>query len=140
MGATRCSRLSSGSDPIGPVPPSGYSGDASEPAGPASTQVAGRLHPKPHLLFDPRREHLPSRPQKINRRSRAGPLKAGRACAATRQGLALIGPSTAAKFGGREESAGLSNYKPVVCVDLFGVGDTPQLLDLGRTGDGASDR
>src|SRR5262245_41155932 len=52
----------------------------------------------------------------------------------------LIGPSTAAKFGGREESAGLSNYKPVVCVDLFGVGDTPQLLDLGRTGDGASDR
>jgi hypothetical protein len=37
--------------------------------------------------------------------------------------LALIGPSTAAKFGGREESAGLSNYKPVVLVDLFGAGD-----------------
>jgi hypothetical protein len=38
--------------------------------------------------------------------------------------LALIGPSTAAKFGGREESAGLSNYKPVVLVDLFGAGDS----------------
>jgi hypothetical protein len=38
--------------------------------------------------------------------------------------LALIGPSTAAKFGGRGESAGLSDYKPVFFVDLFGAGDT----------------
>src|SRR5215469_9682469 len=34
MAATRCSRPSSGWDPIGPVLPSGYSGAASEPARP----------------------------------------------------------------------------------------------------------
>jgi len=47
------------------------------------------------LWFDPRREHS-SIPTAKSPGRRAGPVKAGRVCAATRKGLALIGPSTVA--------------------------------------------
>jgi len=59
---------------------------------------------KLHLLFDPRREHLPSRPQKIAAARAQGQSRLAALRAATRQGLALIGPSTAARLGGREQS------------------------------------
>jgi hypothetical protein len=59
---------------------------------------------KLHLLFDPRREHLPSRPQKIAAARAQGQSRLAAQRAATRQGLALIGPSTAARLGGREQS------------------------------------
>ena len=43
--------------------------------------------------------------------------------AATRQGLALIGPSTAARFGGREQSVGVSNSGPLFFVGFYGAAD-----------------
>jgi hypothetical protein len=59
---------------------------------------------KLHLLFDPRREHLPPRPHKIAAARAQGLSRLAALCAATRQGLAFIGPSTAASLVGREES------------------------------------
>jgi len=53
---------------------------------------------KPHLLFDPRREHLPSRPQKIAAARAQGQSRLAALRAATHQGLALIGPSTTARL------------------------------------------
>src|SRR5262249_18464022 len=50
-----------------------------------------------HLLFDPPREHLPSRPQKFAAARAQGLSRLVAFHAATRQGLALIGPSTAAR-------------------------------------------
>jgi hypothetical protein len=50
----------------------------------------------PILLFDPRREHSFVPITKSCHRRDAGTVKAGRIFAATRGGLALIGPSTAA--------------------------------------------
>jgi hypothetical protein len=47
-------------------------------------------------LFDPRREHSSAPIANSSRRRDAGTIKAGRSFAATRQGLALMGPSTAA--------------------------------------------
>jgi hypothetical protein len=48
------------------------------------------------LLFDPRREHSFVPIGNLYRRRSAGTVKAGRVFAGHPQGLALIGPSTAA--------------------------------------------
>jgi hypothetical protein len=61
-------------------------------------------------LFDPHREHLPSRPQNIAAARAQGLSRLAAQRAATRQGLALIGPSTAARFGGREETCPLVEF------------------------------
>jgi hypothetical protein len=57
-----------------------------------------------NLLFDPRREHLPSRPREFAAARAQGLSRLAAVYAATRQGLALIGPSTAARLFSREES------------------------------------
>jgi hypothetical protein len=70
---------------------------------------------KLHLLFDPRREHLPSRPQKIAAARAQGQSRLAAQRAATRQGLGLDWPEHGGKIGwSGTEPAGLSNFKPVV--------------------------
>jgi hypothetical protein len=76
-------------------------------------------------LLDPRREHLPPRPQKIAAARAQGLSRLAAFFAATRQGSALIGPSTAARLDGRDECVpALSNFKPVVFVDICAAANT----------------
>jgi hypothetical protein len=69
---------------------------------------------KLHLLFDPRREHLPSRPQKIAAARAQGQSRAGRVSRGHPSGLGLDWPEHGGKLGrSGKERAGLSNFKPV---------------------------
>ena len=89
------------------------------------------LIPRPHLSTKPRQVHIaPSdarghslvRPapraffhpdRQISQPPRAGPVKAGRLFAATRNGLALIGPSTAACLIGSGLQAGARQFRQI---------------------------
>jgi hypothetical protein len=86
-----------------------------------------------NLLFDPRREHLPSRPREFAAARAQGLSRLAAVYAATRQGLALIGPRARRQdCSVGKKARRMSNFKPAVLVHFHAAANSNP-ADRSRT-------